>query len=183
MPAQPLLFLGGEMLRADRPYCEGEKFSMKLKDILSEDLIKVPLSSREKRQVTEEMVDVLAQARRIRSKDEVLKAILEREAVMSTGVGDGVAIPHGKADAAPEIVAALGIAHAPVEFDAIDDKPVTLVWLLVGPPHQTGPHLKALSRISRLVHKPDFRERLATAMTAADAFGAISREEDKYHDV
>jgi len=156
---------------------------MKLKDILSENLIKVPLASREKRQVIEEMVEMLATAQRIKSKDEVLKAILDREAVMSTGVGDGVAIPHGKADAAPEIVAALGIAHAPVEFDAIDDKPVNLVWLLVGPPHQTGPHLKALSRISRLVHKPDFRERLVAASNAADAFGAISREEDKYHDI
>lgn len=156
---------------------------MKLKEILSEDLIKVPLTGREKRQVIEEMVDVLATARRIKSKDEVLKAILEREALMSTGVGDGVAIPHGKAEAAPEIVAALGIAKAPVDFDAIDDKPVNLVWLLVGPPHQTGPHLKALSRISRLVHKRDFRERLATANTAADAFGTISREEEMVHEV
>ncbi len=171
------------MLRADKPYCEGENLAMKLQDILSENLIKVPLSGREKRQVIEEMVDMLAAARRIKSKDDVLRAILEREAVMSTGVGDGVAIPHGKAEAAPEIVAALGIAHAPVEFDAIDEKPVNLVWLLVGPPNQTGPHLKALSRISRLVHRPDFRLRLATAVTAADAFGAISREEDKYHDV
>jgi fructose-specific phosphotransferase system IIA component len=156
---------------------------MKLKEILSEDLIKVPLAGREKKDVIEEMVEVLATARRIRSKDEVLKAILEREALMSTGVGDGVAIPHGKAEAAPEIVAALGIAKAPVDFDAIDDKPVTLVWLLVGPPHQTGPHLKALSRISRLVHKRDFRERLATANSAADAFGAISREEELVHEV
>jgi fructose-specific phosphotransferase system IIA component len=155
---------------------------MKLKEILSEDLIKVPLTSREKRQVIEEMVEVLAAAHRIRNKDEVLKAILDREAVMSTGVGDGVAIPHGKAEAAPEIVAALGIARAPVDFDAIDDKPVNLVWLLVGPPNQTGPHLKALSRISRLVHKQDFREKLVTAIDAADAFGTISREEEKYHE-
>ncbi len=156
---------------------------MKLKEILSEDLIKVPLLGREKRQVIEEMVEMLATAHRIKSKDEVLKAILEREALMSTGVGDGVAIPHGKAEAAPEIVAALGIANSPVDFDAIDDKPVTLVWLLVGPPNQTGPHLKALSRISRLVHKRDFRERLATAKNAADAFGAISREEEMVHEL
>lgn len=156
---------------------------MKLNEILSEELIKVPLSGRVKKEVIEEMVEVLARAHRIKNKDEVLKAILEREALMSTGVGDGIAIPHGKAEGAPEIVAALGIAKAPVDFDAIDDKPVTLVWLLVGPPNQTGPHLKALSRISRLVHKRDFRERLATANNAADAFGAISREEEMIHDV
>lgn len=156
---------------------------MKLKEILSEELIKVPLAGREKKEVIEEMVEVLAAAHRIKNKAEVLKAILDREALMSTGVGDGVAIPHGKAEAAPEIVAALGIARAPVDFDAIDDKPVNLVWLLVGPPHQTGPHLKALSRISRLVHKRDFRERLVTANSAADAFGAISREEELVHEV
>lgn len=156
---------------------------MKLNEMLSEDLIKVPLAGREKRQVIEEMVEMLATAHRIKNKDEVLKAILDREALMSTGVGDGVAIPHGKATAAPEIVAALGIARAPVDFDAIDDKPVTLIWLLVGPPDQTGPHLKALSRISRLVHKRDFRERLATASSAADAFGAIRREEELVHEV
>lgn len=156
---------------------------MKLKEILSEELIKVPLTGREKKEVIEEMVEVLASAHRIKNKAEVLKAILDREALMSTGVGEGVAIPHGKAEAAPEIVAALGISRAPVDFDAIDDKPVHLVWLLVGPPHQTGPHLKALSRISRLVHKRDFRERLVTAISAADAFGTISREEEMVHEV
>lgn len=155
---------------------------MKLRDILSKDLIKVPLASRDKTKVIEEMVDVLAAARRIKDRNQVLKAILDREAVMSTGVGEGVAIPHGKAEAAPEIVAALGIAHTPVEFDAIDDQPVRLVWLLVGPPHQTGPHLKALSRISRLVHKRDFRERLLAAATPAEAFGTISNEEKSFHE-
>lgn len=155
---------------------------MKLQDILTKDLIKVPLKGREKNQVIEEMVDVLASASRIKDRNQVLKAILDREAVMSTGVGDGVAIPHGKAEAAPEIVAALGIAHTPVEFDAIDDQPVRLVWLLVGPPHQTGPHLKALSRISRLVHKRDFRERLIASATPAEAYGAISHEENSFHE-
>jgi len=155
---------------------------MKLQDILSEELIKVPLASREKKTAIEEMVDVLAAAKRIRDRDQVLKAILDRESVMSTGVGDGVAIPHGKAEAAPQIVAALGIARVPVDFESIDDKPVNLIWLLVGPPHQTGPHLKALSRISRLVHKRDFRERLVAATDAADAFNAINHEEEKYHE-
>jgi len=155
---------------------------MKLREILTEELIKVPVASREKRLVIEEMVDMLAAADRIKDRNQVLKAILDREAVMSTGVGDGVAIPHGKTDAAPEIVAALGIAWQPVDFEAIDDRPVRLIWLLVGPPHQTGPHLKALSRISRLVHKTDFRERLMSASNAADAFEAIRREEETFQE-
>lgn len=156
---------------------------MKLKDILSEDAIKIPLEGREKRKIIEELVEMLARARRIKDQGEVLKAVLDREAVMSTGVGDQVAIPHGKAEAAPEIVAALGITRQAVDFQSIDEKPVRLVWLLVGPPNQTGPHLKALSRISRLMHKPDFREKLLSARTAFEAMDAIAREEEKYFEV
>jgi mannitol/fructose-specific phosphotransferase system IIA component (Ntr-type) len=126
------------------------------------------------------MVDVLVKAHRIKDREEVLKAVLDREAVMSTGVGDEVAIPHGKAEAAPEIVAALGIAREPIEFQSMDDRPVRLIWLLVGPPDQTGPHLKALSRISRLMHKREFREQLITSPNAKAALNAIIREEEKY---
>jgi fructose-specific phosphotransferase system IIA component len=153
---------------------------MKLKDILSEEAIKIPLQSREKRQVIEELVELLASTRRIKDQSEVLKAVLDREAVMSTGVGEEVAIPHGKAEAAPEIVAALGITRQAIDFHSIDEKPVRLVWLLVGPPNQTGPHLKALSRISRLMHKPEFRDRLIGVRTVHEAFDAIVREEEKY---
>jgi fructose-specific phosphotransferase system IIA component len=153
---------------------------MKLKDILSENLIKIYLSGQEKRQVIEEMVDLLAAARSIKDRGDVLKAVLDREAVMSTGVGDGVAIPHGKSEAAPSISVALGITKEPVEFQSMDDRPVRLIWLLVGPPDQTGPHLKALSRISRLMHKREFREQLMASTNAKAAFEAIIREEEKY---
>lgn len=153
---------------------------MKLKDILTENLIKIPLQSREKRQVIEEIVEILAKARCIKDRDDVLKAVLDREAVMSTGVGDEVAIPHGKSDAAPQIVVALGVAKEPIEFQSMDDRPVRLIWLLVGPPDQTGPHLKALSRISRLMHKREFREQLIAATNSKEALNAIIREEEKY---
>jgi fructose-specific phosphotransferase system IIA component len=153
---------------------------MKLKDILSENLIKIHLSSQEKRLVIEEMVDLLVKAGSIKDRNDVLKAVLDREAVMSTGVGDEVAIPHGKSEAAPAIVVALGIAKNPVEFQSMDDRPVRLIWLLVGPPDQTGPHLKALSRISRLMHKSEFREQLLSAKNSKDALNTIIREEEKY---
>lgn len=156
---------------------------MKLKDILLEDTIKIPLDSQEKKQIIEEMVELLAHAHRVKDRGEVLKAVLDREAVMSTGVGDQVAIPHGKAEGAPEIAAALGITKHAVDFQSIDEKPVRLVWLLVGPPNQTGPHLKALSRISRLMHKREFRDRLIGSRTAAEALAAIAREEEKYFDI
>jgi fructose-specific phosphotransferase system IIA component len=153
---------------------------MKLKDILSENLIKIYLSGHEKRQVIEEMVDLLAAARYIKDRNDVLKAVLDREAVMSTGVGDGVAIPHGKSEAAPSIIVALGVTKEPIEFQSMDDRPVRLIWLLVGPPDQTGPHLKALSRISRLMHKREFRDQLMASTNAKAAFEAIIREEEKY---
>ena len=156
---------------------------MKLKDILSAETIQIPLQSREKKQIIEELVELLARTNRIKDRAEVLKAVLDREAVMSTGVGDQVAIPHGKADAAPEIVAALGIARNAVDFQSIDEKPVRLVWLLVGPPNQTGPHLKALSRISRLMHKREFRDRLVAARSGFEAFDTIVREEEKHFEI
>ncbi len=156
---------------------------MKLVDILSEETIKIPLESEEKRAIIEELVDVLKKANKIEDRDEVLKAVLDREAIMSTGVGDGVAIPHGKSDGAGDIVAALGIARKPVDFEAIDNKPVRLIWLLVGPHGKTGPHLKALSRISRLMHKKEFRERLLRAETAEQVLGEIAKEEEKYFEI
>lgn len=156
---------------------------MKLVDILSAETIKVPLQHKNKYEIIEELVDTLKQAGKIEDRDKVLKAILDREAVMSTGVGDGVAIPHGKSDGATDIVAALGIAPEPVDFEAIDNKPVQLIWLLVGPPGKTGPHLKALSRISRLMHKKEFRERLLNARSPAEILAEIAREEEKYFEI
>lgn len=151
---------------------------MKLTEILSKDTIRIPLLSTEKDMLIEEMVDALYAAGKIQDRDKVLKAVLDRERVMSTGVGDGVAIPHGKADGVKSLVAAFGVTRHDVEFGSIDDKPVRLVFLLVGPYDQTGPHLKALSHISRLMHRPGFRARLIKAKTPEEVLAAIGKEED-----
>lgn len=153
---------------------------MKLKDILTEDRIKIPLQNTKKDKIIEEMVDLIDNSKKLRNKSQILKAVLDREAVMSTGVGDEVAIPHGKADGVEDIFAALGVTKEPVDFNSLDDKPVRLIWLLVGPQDKTGPHLKALSRISRLMHKKDFRERLIKAQSPKEMIEAISSEEEKY---
>ncbi len=156
---------------------------MKLQDILSEDVIKVPLENTDKDRVIEEMVNALFDSKKVEDREAVLKAVLDRERVMSTGVGDGVAIPHGKADGVKQLVASFGITKQDVDFGSIDDKPVRLVFLLVGPYDQTGPHLKALSRISRLMHKAEFRDSLVNAKNAKDALEAIAREEEYYLDI
>ncbi len=153
---------------------------MRLTDILSENRIKIPLANTEKEKIIEEMVGVIADSVKLENKAEILKAVLDREAVMSTGVGDEVAIPHGKTESLNEIIAALGITKDPIDFNSLDDKPVRLVWLLIGPQDKTGPHLKALSRISRLMHKKEFRERLIETKTPKDAIEVIDSEDTKY---
>ncbi len=153
---------------------------MNLQDLLTADVIKIPLESEEKYQLIEEMVNLLNESGRIANRDLVLNAVFERERVMSTGMGDGVAIPHAKTEGVKELVAAFGITKQEIDFQAIDGKPVRIVFLLVGPTDQTGPHLKALSRISRLMHRKEFRDRLALSRSAEEVIEAITGEERKY---
>jgi len=156
---------------------------MKLVDILSNDSVIIPLKNHEKQKIIEEMVDHLFENKKIGNRDRILKAILDREHVMSTGVGDHVAIPHGKAEGVKDIVASLGITDSDVDFHSLDNKPVRLIFMLVGPLEKTGPHLKALSRISRLMHQPEFRNRLLHSKTAQEAMTIIQEEEEKYFDL
>ena len=156
---------------------------MKLKDILSNELIIIPLKSHEKDEVIKEMVDYLHDHKKIEDRNRILKAILDREKVMSTGVGDRVAIPHGKAEGVRDIIALFGITEHDIDFHSIDNKPVRLIFMLVGPPDKTGPHLKALSRISRLMHKQDFRERLLDSHTPNEVMKIIEKEEEKYFEI
>lgn len=153
---------------------------MKLSEILSDELVIIPLKKTDKEEIIEEMVDYLYNKKKIGNRDKILRAILDREKVMSTGVGDHVAIPHGKADGVKDIVALLGITENDVDFHSIDNKPVRLIFLLVGPPDKTGPHLKALSRISRLMHREEFRNRLLKSTTAREIMGVIEEEEQRY---
>ncbi len=153
---------------------------MRLSDILTEERVKIPLESVEKEKIIEEMVNLINHTLKEEDRSKILKAVLDREAVMSTGVGEEVAIPHGKTNAVKNIVAALGITKQPIDFKSLDDKPVRLVWLLVGPEDQTGPHLKALSRISRLMHNKEFRERLLQSKAPRQLLEVISAEEEKF---
>ncbi|MFQ5640778.1 MAG: PTS sugar transporter subunit IIA [bacterium] len=153
---------------------------MRLTDILSEDRVKVPLENVEKDKIIEEMVNLIDDSIKLDNKSQILKAVLDREAVMSTGVGEEVAIPHGKSNGVNDIIAALGVTKQPIDFKSLDDKPVRLVWLLVGPEDKTGPHLKALSRISRLMHKKDFRQRLIKTNVPKQLLEVITSEEEKY---
>ncbi|HEX7050988.1 MAG TPA: PTS sugar transporter subunit IIA [Longimicrobiales bacterium] len=140
-----------------------------LTDLITPERIKIPLDARNKDDILRELVDVVTRADGIEHPEDVLRAVREREAVLSTGIGNGVAIPHGKSPAIGDLRMAAGTTVEPIDFDALDGQPVRLFFLLVGPESAAGPHIKALSRISRLVRKDSVRERLMAA-SDADAF-------------
>jgi mannitol/fructose-specific phosphotransferase system IIA component (Ntr-type) len=148
-----------------------------LTELLTIDRIKIPLEAQTKDDLLRELVAVVAGNAAAPEQDEVLRAVREREAVLSTGIGHGVAIPHGKSSAVGGLRMAAGRSAEPLEFDALDGQPVSLFFLLVGPESAAGPHIKALSRISRLVRRDDVRARLVTATTAEEFFRALQEAE------
>ena len=150
---------------------------MLLTELLSIERIKIPLESQTKDDLLRELVGVAAAPAGEPARDDVLRAVREREAVLSTGIGHGVAIPHGKSSAVGDLRMAAGRAAAPVDFDALDGQPVSLFFLLVGPESAAGPHIKALSRISRLVRKDEVRDKLVAARTAQEFMDALKEAE------
>lgn len=150
---------------------------MILTELLTVDRIRIPLEGRTKDELLRELVAVVAGDIAEDDRDEVLRAVQEREAVLSTGIGHGVAIPHGKSSALEELRMAAGRAVRPLDFDALDGEPVSLFFLLVGPESAAGPHIKALSRISRLVRRDDVRDRLIAARTAEEFLAALEEGE------
>ncbi len=152
---------------------------MILTHILQPTCVKVPLEGRDKNSVITELVDLLDQNGLIQDRQNVLDAVFTRERTRSTGIGSGIAIPHGKSSAVRELVMALGLAHDPIDFDSVDKKPVSLVILLVSPQDQTGPHIQALARISRLMLDEEFRKALENAPSAQAAYNLMSERESK----
>jgi fructose-specific phosphotransferase system IIA component len=152
---------------------------MVLTQILQPDCIKVPVESRDKEAVITELVDMLDAKGLLLNRDDVLEAVLRRERTQSTGTGAGIAIPHGKCNAVKELVMAIGIAHEPIEYNSIDGKPVTILFLLVSPANQTGPHIQALAAISRLMLDEQFRQKLEKVTSANEVYELLNEQENK----
>ena len=146
-------------------------------DLLTPERIKIPLRARSKDELLRELVEVITSQDRVDDPEDVLRAVREREAVLSTGIGHGVAVPHGKSSAVPDLRMAVGLAAEPIDFDALDGQPVRLVFMLVGPESAAGAHIKALSRISRLVRSDAVRERLTSARNADEFYQALREAE------
>ena len=156
---------------------------MRISDILTEGLIVTGLEGDSKDDIIEKMVDLVGTSPKVLDIDKVRKAIFERERIMSTGVGNGFAIPHGKTDAVSDIVAGFAVTERPIDYESLDEKPVRLVFLLVGKDNLVGPHIKLLSRISRLMNKEEFRRKLLEQPSPADILELFRREEATYFDV
>jgi fructose-specific phosphotransferase system IIA component len=153
---------------------------MKISDILTENLVATGLPGNTKNEVIDAMIDLVASSPKVIDKEKVRKAIFEREEIMSTGVGNGFAIPHGKTEAVSDIVAAFAVTALPIDYQSLDEKPVRLVFLLVGKDNLVGPHIKLLSRISRLMNKEEFRRRLLDLKSPREILDAFRQEEATY---
>ena len=152
---------------------------MTLIKILQPTCVKVPLEGKDKKSVIIELVDLLDANGLLLDKNVVLEAVFAREQTRSTGIGSGVAIPHGKCNAVKELVMAIGIASEQIDFESVDGKPVAIVILLVSPANQTGPHIQALARISKLMLDEEFKQGLEGASSAEEVYELLSSKESK----
>ena len=153
---------------------------MKVSELLKPEFVIPQLKGETKEDVINELIDLFKNDPRVEDIEKVRTAVLEREKVMSTGVGKGFAIPHGKTNAVKEIVGAFGKISEGVDYDSLDGNPVQLIFLLVGKDNLISTHIKLLSRISRLMNKDDFRHRLSEANTADDIVKLFSDEEEHF---
>ncbi|MBA7478478.1 PTS system fructose-specific EIIABC component [subsurface metagenome] len=152
---------------------------MILTQILQPTCVKVPLEGKDKQSVIIELVDLLDANGLLSDRNVVLEAVLAREQTRSTGIGSGIAIPHGKCKAVKELVMAIGLADEPIDFASVDGKPVTTIFLLVSPADQTGPHIQALARISRLMLDEHFKEGLEKATSSDEVYELLNNKENE----
>lgn len=154
---------------------------MKIMDFLNPEAINANLQSTDKKGTVKELVDLLIKAGGIKSqdKDKVVKVLLEREALGSTGIGQGIGIPHGKFGGVKRLIGACGLSHKGVDFESLDGELVYIFFLLLAPEDSAGPHLKALARVSRLLKDKYFRETLKGAKDEKALLKIIKQEDQK----
>jgi len=147
---------------------------MALLDVLGEQWVRVGLAGEDKEEVLEELVDALVRANQVTDREAALTALLERERLGTTGIGGGVAIPHGKHESIATLTAALGTSPNGIEWEAADGEPVYLVFLVLAEANNPGPHVQLLADIARLLKTPGLRQRLVAADSPDDVMRLIS---------
>jgi PTS system nitrogen regulatory IIA component len=153
---------------------------MKIMDFLNKKAVTVNLAAADKEGVIRELVGLLTNATDIvQSKEDLIKAVLSRESLGSTGIGQGIGIPHAKSQAVKQLVAAFGLSQNGVNFDSLDGEPAYIFFLLIAPEESAGPHLKALARISRMLKDKYFRDLLKKARSEQEVLRIIQEEDAK----
>jgi fructose-specific phosphotransferase system IIA component len=156
---------------------------MRLTDVLNENFVSISLSGKNRDDCIRELIDKLAAAQTINSADSIFDAVLEREKIMTTGVGNGIAIPHCKHSDSSQFSVCLGIQSKGIDFQSIDKKDVNIIFLLVGPEDNPGLHIKLLSRISRLMSNEELRQQLLECKSDKEAFDLIHDEENYFFEI
>jgi PTS system nitrogen regulatory IIA component len=152
----------------------------RIKDLLQDDLVLEEIGATDKTGVLREFAAHLKHAGKVADADELVRVLLEREALGSTGIGDGIAIPHAKLGAIRDMIVAFGRSSGGVDFQSLDRKPTHLFFLLVTPADRPGDHLKTLARISRILKNPVLRDNLRHAARRQDLQRLICEEDGKY---
>ena len=154
---------------------------MQIMDFLSKKAIVMDIKSTKKEDVIKELVDALMNAGEIEKRDrnKLIDALMAREALGSTAIGQGIAIPHAKSDCVEKLIAAFGLSKKGVDFDSLDGELAYIFFLLVAPQDSAGPHLKALARISRLLKDKYFRDTLRGCEDEKSVIKVIAQEDEK----
>jgi mannitol/fructose-specific phosphotransferase system IIA component (Ntr-type) len=149
-----------------------------LSQLLAAERVKVPLGGRTKDEVLRELVELIAGEAGPGEVEAILASVNERERRMTTGIGDGIAIPHGKTSLVDSLVVAAGVARWPIDYDSLDGQPVRLFFLLLGPGTANTAHVKALSQISRLLRRDSVRGELVAAPSAGEFLRIVQASEN-----
>ena len=153
---------------------------MKIDDILKKDSIIANLAGTNKEEVIREITDFLQKLSLIKDKETLFNTLMEREKLGSTGIGENVAIPHGKSDELSNIVTVFGRSLKGVDFESLDQKPVHFVCMVIAPSNSTGQHLKALARISRLFKNQDLREGILKLQDVNQIYSLLLEADSKF---
>ncbi len=147
---------------------------MNLKTVITTDTIDLHLKGKTKKEIINELLDVLVKAGKIKDKAAALKAVMEREEKMSTGMKHGIAIPHGKCSAIQDLIACIGVSENPVDFDSLDHEPCRIFIMTLSPTEKTGPHLQFLAEVSLLFKSSEKREEILNAKTPEEVLKILA---------
>ncbi len=151
---------------------------VRISSMMNEEMVNLSLESETKEKVIEEMASAILRKKDIHDRDELIRAILDRENLESTGIGRGIAIPHARTNTIDEMVVVFGRSKTGVDFASLDGKPAQLFFLIVAPEREKSAYINVLARLSRLLRKDDFRKNLESASSAQKVIELIEKNEE-----